>query len=71
MNSRVLPEAIDLAFSSRDNTLDELDDFRMAEDWGLTAYGLKQWAIFAATYSVTMSLQAIRTQLRTALDYLL
>ncbi len=71
LNTRVLPEAIDLAFSSRGATLDELDDFRMADDWGLAAYGPKHWAAFAAAYSVTISFQAIRTQLRTALDRLL
>jgi hypothetical protein len=71
LNTRVLPEAIDLAFSSRDTTLDELDDFRKADNWGLAAYGPKHWAAFAAAYSVTTSFQAIRTELRTALDYLL
>jgi hypothetical protein len=71
LNTHVLPEAIDLAFSSRDTTLDELDDFRTAGNWGLTAYDTKRWDAFATAYNVTMSFQAIRTELRTALDHLL
>jgi Nucleotidyl transferase AbiEii toxin, Type IV TA system len=71
LNTRVLPEAIDLAFSSRDTTLDELDDFRTANYWGLETYDTKRWAAFATAYSVTMSFQAIRTELRAALDRLL
>ena len=71
LNTRVLPETIDLAFSSRDTTLDELDDFRTADNWGLAAYGSKQWDAFAAAHSVSISFQAIRSHLRTALDDLL
>jgi hypothetical protein len=71
LNIHLLPEAIDLAFSSRGTQLDELDDFRAANDWGLAASGNRQWAAFTKAHNVTMSFQTIRTHLRTVLDQLL
>jgi hypothetical protein len=70
LNTRVLPEAIDLAFSSRYTTLDELDEFRTDDDWGLGTDGRMQWAAFAATYNVTLDFQTIRTELRLVFDSL-
>jgi hypothetical protein len=71
LNTRVLPEAIDLAFSSRDTTLDELDNFRTDDDWGLAGFETERWDAFATAYGVTMSFQSLRMHVRAALDQLL
>ncbi len=67
----VLPQAIDVAFSSRNSTLDELDDFLKNEDQGWMNYGVERWNEFATANQVPFTFPAIRTEIRTMLDRLL
>jgi hypothetical protein len=66
-----LPEAIDIAFSSRDSSLEELDAFRFDVDWGLLDNGIRQWNTFARTYNIQRSFWSFRSQIRTILNSLL
>ncbi len=67
----MLPEAIDIAFSSRGSTLDELDDFRMDDDWGLSDDGVERWNEFATMSNVELTFPTVRTEIRSVLDQLL
>ncbi len=71
LNQLVLPEAIDIAFSSRGSTLDELDDFRMDDDWGLSDDGVERWNEFATMSNVELTFPTVRTEIRSVLDQLL
>ncbi|MCU0493814.1 MAG: nucleotidyl transferase AbiEii/AbiGii toxin family protein [Chloroflexaceae bacterium] len=67
----VLPHAIDIAFSSRGSTLDELDDFRFDNNWGVRDDDIARWNEFAQTYHVQHSFLSLRAEVRWILDELL
>jgi hypothetical protein len=59
--------ALDLAFTSRDNALAELDDFLTRPTWGTSKTGQRRWRRFAEAIPRIDSFDAIRTRVRTIL----
>jgi Nucleotidyl transferase AbiEii toxin, Type IV TA system len=67
-----LVTAIDLAFSSRDINITELDDFRTRETWGCSSRsGRTKWRSFQIKYGQDLEFLATRDRVRNAVNTIL
>lgn len=71
LDRAVLREAMQLAFTSRGSSLDELYEFRTEPEWGLDDSGRAKWAAFEQEYAIDARFQVVRSRLRDALNHTL
>lgn len=60
----VLPQAVRLAFSSRNMALDELDDFCERELWGCAFSNGRKWRAFCKRYGIDAEFLGVRDGVR-------
>ncbi len=63
-----LRAAVDLAFSSRDLSLDALDDFRRRDTWGCSPGRTRRWRTYVSTHPVPDDFLTVRARVRAAVD---
>lgn len=71
LDRSLLPEAIELEFSSRDTELEALDALRFDDTWGTFEAEQEEWEEFAYSYAVQDSLLSFRNKIRSILQELL
>ncbi|HEY1011283.1 MAG TPA: nucleotidyl transferase AbiEii/AbiGii toxin family protein, partial [Herpetosiphonaceae bacterium] len=71
LDRSALPAAIDVAFSSRGSALDELDEFRFNEEWGVAQGRDRYWSMFLRQAQVEADFLEVRAEIRAMLDELL
>lgn len=64
LESGVLPEAVRLAFSSRDTDLSTLDDLCTRELWGCSISNGRKWRAFCRRYTVEADFLSVRGEVR-------
>jgi Nucleotidyl transferase AbiEii toxin, Type IV TA system len=71
LDTNALRSAIALAFSSRDSSLNELEDFRTRESWGCSKSGQRKWRVFTSRNNLDLDFLEVRAHLRNAIDLVL